>query len=71
MHLRNYQGFAHRGDNTRSQSHILFKSRQIYAKFDTFTRYDEISYLLANDVVMTDLSMISCCVALTRLKWFG
>lgn len=43
----------------------------MYAKFNTFTRHDEISYLLANDVVMTDMPMISCCVALTRLKGFG
>lgn len=71
MRVRNYQGFAHRSDNTRSQRHILFKSRQMYAKFNTFTRRDEIPYLLANDVVMTDLPMISCCVALTRLKGFG
>lgn len=71
MRLRIYQGFAHRGDNTRSQCHILFKSRQMYAKFNTFSRHDEISYLLANDVVMTDMPMISRCVALTRLKGFG
>lgn len=71
MSPRNCQGFAHRGDNTRSQSHILFKSRQIYAKFNTFTRRDEIPYLLANDVVMTDLPMVSCCIGLTRLKGFG
>lgn len=42
----------------------------MYAKFNAFTRHDEISYLLANDVVMTDLPMISCSVALTRLKGF-
>lgn len=71
MSPRICQGFAHRGDNTRSQSHILFKSRQMYAKFDTFTRRDEIPYLLANDVVMTDLPMVSCCIGLTRLKGFG
>lgn len=71
MRLRIYQGFAHRGDNTRSQCHILFKSRQMYAKFNTFTRHDEISYLLPNDVIMTDIPMISCYIALARLKGFG
>lgn len=43
----------------------------MYAKFNTLTRHNKISYLLANDMVMTDISMISCCVALTRLKGFG
>lgn len=43
----------------------------MYAKFNTFTRRDEIPNLLANDVVMTDLPMISCCVGLTKPKGFG